>query len=216
MAAHFVKTYDGFLSPLAHHVADWAIPRIPARVTANQVTILGFVCLLVTGLSLYLGGRQRAWLLVAALGLFAHWLTDNLDGALAHVRGSGTQRGFFLDMFLDNVGGIAVTIGLATASYTVPALMVAFYGLFLLQTIMIQFWIILRQRFAMGRFGPDEMKLGLMLLALLTFAHPGSVVHLAGHGLGWFDLAALIFVPLSALAIAVSAIQLYRALDASA
>jgi len=79
-----------------------------------------------------------------------------------------------------------------------------------LHTILSQFWIMFRQEFPVPRVGPDELKIFAVLVAIATFIHRGGIVEIAGHWLGWADMAAAVLIPLYVVHLTVSATRLYR------
>jgi len=88
--------FDAALRPLADRVLD-PLGRMLARsgVTANQVSVVGFVCGVGAGVAVAVGAGM------VALGLFAaNRLCDGLDGAVARAD-EATDLGGFLDITLD-------------------------------------------------------------------------------------------------------------------
>lgn len=69
------------------------------------------------GLAFFLAGFNPIWFLVAELAVVVHWLADHLDGHLARARGLTSDRGLFLDMYLDMVSVTFLFYGIASASY---------------------------------------------------------------------------------------------------
>ncbi len=213
MARPLVKIDPSPLTPLAHRLTRLIILRLPAWVTPNQIT---WLCFLVNGLggaAYYLASFDRRWLFVAIGCLLFHWVGDNLDGELARARQLTSERGFFLDLFLDQLGVTIFALGLAFASYTnlamVMSAIVAYQILFHLTLLQ----IVLRQRFSLGRFGPAEGRFGLIALTLLAYLQPGPVLMVAGTPLGWFDLGVTTATGLALLERALDAVRLYRELE---
>jgi phosphatidylglycerophosphate synthase len=194
-------------------MASAVVARLPAWVTPNQVSAVGIACTIMCGVAFFLAGLNRAWLLLAIVGLVLNWVADNVDGTLARTRGMTSERGFFLDLFLDGLGTLAIALGLAFASYTVPILILLFEIVHLFTVVMIFSWILMRGIFPLGAVGPAEMRVILIALCLLTFFTQGSVLQVGGVGLGWFDLGAVVMIPLGTVQVALSAIRLYRTLE---
>ncbi|MEP6693199.1 MAG: CDP-alcohol phosphatidyltransferase family protein [Chloroflexota bacterium] len=74
-------------------------------VTANTVTVIGFV-LTVVGAALLANGQPAAALVVLLLGT----LSDSIDGQLARASGGGTRFGGFLDSTLDRLSDAALAV----------------------------------------------------------------------------------------------------------
>lgn len=207
----YQKIDNSFLLPLAQRFARWAIPFIPTWVKPNHITVLGFLMIIIASVSFYLASFNKLWLLVAPLPIFLHWLTDNLDGELARARNQTSDRGFFLDLFLDNVGLTAIALGLAFASYTRFELWAVAHMITLLRTILILFWIVLKRQFPLPPTA--EGRFILITLTLLTFYWHGSVLQIGSYYLGWFDLFIVLLLPISFFEMVKSAVELYRQLE---
>ncbi|MEZ5176002.1 MAG: CDP-alcohol phosphatidyltransferase family protein [Acidimicrobiia bacterium] len=78
------------------------------RLTPTVVTILGLV-ITVVGATLIAAGRLSLGAATAGFGT----LLDALDGPLARLQGTATNRGAFLDTISDRFGEIAIWIGIA-------------------------------------------------------------------------------------------------------
>lgn len=212
MPEPLVKIDPSPLTPLARRLARRIIPRLPAWVTPNQITWLCFVVNCFGGLAYLLAGDNRRWLLVAIGCLLVHWVGDNLDGELARARSLASERGFFLDLMLDQLGVTIFAFGLAFSGYTNAALVlstiIAYQILFHLTLMQ----MVLRGRFVLGRFGPAEGRFGLMALTLLGFLMPGPVLALGALSLGWFDLGVATATTLALAERVRDALGLYREL----
>jgi archaetidylinositol phosphate synthase len=208
MARSVTKIDPSPLTPLARALAAWMIPRIPSWVTPNQITVLGLLVNLVCGAAFYLASFNRAWMFVSVLMLVLNWVADNLDGELARA------RGFYLDIVLDQFGVMVVCLGIVFSAfaYDLPLLML-YLLTYPLMTFLTMMHIIMRGRFPLGRLSPAEGRVGLILLALLTYAWPQPLVTLFGHTLGWFELGMSITIPLAIIERVVDSVQLYRELS---
>ncbi len=101
-----------------------------AGVTANSLTVLGFVFALLAGfLFAYIPGREY----LAALAIIASGIMDILDGSVARVTGKVSALGSFSDSTLDRISEVAIFAGIAYAGYTLnSAVIVLALGLSLL------------------------------------------------------------------------------------
>ena len=212
MAEPLVKIDPSPLTPIAQRLARWIIPRLPTWVTPNQITWLCFVVNCFGGLAYLRAGSNRGWLLVAIGCLLVHWVGDNLDGELARARKLTSERGFFLDLILDQLGVTIFALGLAFSGFTNTALVlstiIAYQVLFHITLMQ----MVLRGRFVLGRFGPAEGRFGLMALTALAFLMPGPILSIAGAPLGWFDLGVATATALALAERVRDAIALYREL----
>jgi len=212
MSGSVTKTDPSLLTPIAHRIAAVIIPRLPAWVTPNQVTISGFLCNIVCCAAFFLASFNGAWFALAIACLVANWIADNLDGELARARKLTSERGFYLDLVTDQFGVITVCLGIAFASYTNTVFMLFLLLSYPLLSFLTLMHIVMRQRFPLGRFSPAEGRLLLIVVALLTWYHPGPLLAVAGYPLGWFDvLMPLALVP-TIIEKGGDAIALYREL----
>ena len=69
---------------------QWLAQRMPAWVTSDMLTLVGFLGSLVMATGYCLSNLNLNWLWLSCLGLFINWFGDSLDGSLARVR--NTQR----------------------------------------------------------------------------------------------------------------------------
>jgi len=162
---------------------------------------------------MYLASFNRWWFAIGVGSYFIHWFLDNLDGTLARTRGLTSERGFFLDLFLDALGYSALFLGTAFSSYSVRFPLVALLILVLLRELLMLHWMLLRQRFVMPVIGPSELPAIVLVLVVLTAFWPRNLVRVGNVGFGWFDAAASLTAIAYAIDVAVSAVRLYHSLD---
>jgi phosphatidylglycerophosphate synthase len=170
------------------------LPWVPSRVTPNQVTLTGFSFGAGAALFYALSGLNRQWLILAIAAHLLFWLCDNLDGTLARRRGLTSVRGFFLDLTLDQVAYALIYLGLGISSLILLPLAAAAAVLHLLHVHLIDRWIYLRGAERFGKFGPTELTLVITGSAVLTLIWPGPLLSVAGVGLRWFDLVAIVVI----------------------
>ncbi len=212
MSVHVEKDDPSIFTPLGRRLSARILPFLPHSILPDHVTAIGFAFWLLAGLALYLASFAPVWFLVAAASTFLRWLADELDGELARARDLASERGFFLDFYLDCVGGTAVGFGLASASYTLSPLVIVYTLLYLNGVVLAACSMFLRRRFPLGRFGPSEVQAALIVLSLLCFFRPGSITTIAGVPFSWFDLALLAMFPICFIEWLVTMIRFTRQL----
>lgn len=164
----------------------WMAERTPDWIDPDQLTLLGFVSQLMTGVSYAMAGSNRAWLLAAIGFLILNWFGDGMDGTLARVRQQQRPRyGFYVDHMLDSIGAVALMAGLAFSGYMAPAIAIGLLVLFLLLSIQsyLATYTLGEFRMSFWSFGPTELRLLLILGNLAVF--PGPMVL---HGFRVFDI----------------------------
>ena len=94
----------------------WLAERMPARMTSDQLTFIGFVGAVIVATGYALSNLNLNWLWLASFGFVVNWFGDSLDGSLARVR--NTQRktyGFFIDHNVDVINECIMFAGVGTS-----------------------------------------------------------------------------------------------------
>jgi phosphatidylglycerophosphate synthase len=100
------------------YVIGFILPYIPARVTPDHLTFLGFGGAVLTAVSLALCWYSAAFVTLAVLGLALNWFGDSFDGSLARYRASERPRyGFLIDHAMDLVSTALILVGLGISPY---------------------------------------------------------------------------------------------------
>jgi phosphatidylglycerophosphate synthase len=188
------------------------LPWVPASVTPNQVTLTGFSLGVFAALFYALAGLNHGWLVLAIVAHLLFWFCDNLDGTLARRRGLTSVRGFFLDLTLDQVAYALIYLGLGVSSLILLPLAAAAAVLHLLHVHLIDMWIYLRGEERFGKFGPTELTLVITGSAVLTLIWSGPLLSVAGLGLRWFDLVAIVVIVAASVEFVRSLVLLVRQL----
>ncbi len=170
----------------------WMAERLPEWINSDHLTLVGFLSMILAGLSYWLASRTRVGLVCAVVCLAANWFGDSLDGTIARVRHCQRPRyGFYVDHVLDSLGAFVLLGGLAASGYMTPivaaGLLAAFYLLSIevylatctLCTFRISFW----------RVGPTELRILLAFGSLVLMVHP--FVEVGGRSFLLFDVGAM-------------------------
>ena len=184
------RDQSSLLAPLEKRALLWLAYRIPECVNSDHLTALGFVAMLLTGVSYWLARWNRSALLAGIVCLALNWFGDSLDGTLARVRNRQRPRyGFYVDHITDSIGTTALLGGLAFSTFMSEwiglCLLVAFLlmsiqsylATYTLGTFQLSFW----------KFSPTELRVLLMAgnIALLV---RGPMAQLAGRRFLLFDI----------------------------
>ena len=112
------RDHRSLLSSIEKRALIWLAHRLPASVSSDHLTILGFVSLLAVGLSYWYARFSTIGLLLVIVFFVLNWFGDSLDGTLARVRNRQRPRyGFYIDHVLDACGSVFVFGGLALSGY---------------------------------------------------------------------------------------------------
>lgn len=169
------RVHNSFLATAEKSALIWMAERLPRWVTSDQLTLLGFIAQLATGLCYALAARDRRMLLAAIVCLAVNWFGDSLDGTLARVRQQQRPRyGFYIDHMIDSIGAVAMMGGLALSGIMHPVIAMGLLTAFLLLSI--QSYL---ATYTLGEFhlsfwhlGPTELRILLAVgnLALFKWA----------------------------------------------
>jgi archaetidylinositol phosphate synthase len=106
------------LASLERRALIWLAGRLPAGVSSDHLTVVGFLALLGAGVSYWYGRYSPAGLMLVIPFLILNWFGDSLDGTLARVRNRQRPRyGFYVDHVLDACGSVFIFAGLALSGY---------------------------------------------------------------------------------------------------
>ena len=140
----------------------WLAARMPPWVTSDQLTLLGFMAMILAGASYLLARWHPVGLLLATGCLALNWFGDSLDGTLARVRNRQRPRyGFYVDHIVDSFGALFLMSGLAASGYVdwriATGMLVAFL-LLSIESYLASYTLgIFRLSFA--KFGPTEIRI---------------------------------------------------------
>ena len=201
------------LLPYAKLFAGWIIKFTPTWIKPNQVTVFSFLMTVAAAVFYYCASFNKLWLLLTPLPIILNWLADNLDGELARARNQTSDRGFFLDLFLDNLGLTILALAIGFSSYSIFALWAVAHMISLLRTILILFGIILKKEFVLPTMGPAEGRFILITVTLFGFIWYGSIFQIGDYLLSCFDIFILILIPISGWEMVKSAWGLYHQID---
>jgi phosphatidylglycerophosphate synthase len=193
----------------------WLASRMPAWVSSDHLTLLGFAAMFLAGASYALGRWWSPFLLVVNVWLAVNWFGDSLDGTLARFRNRQRPRyGFYVDHMVDSFGALFLIGGLALSGYmggwVALSLLIAFYLLsvntylatYTLGTFQLSFW----------KFSPTELR--ILLAVGNAYAWTNPTVTLFGAEERFFDVAGIVGVVCMAVVLIASVtrntLALYR------
>ncbi len=201
------------MAKLGYAIARRIEPRLPASVTPNRVTVFGCASMAVAGLAFYLAGLHPIWFVVAEIAVILQFLADHLDGHLARERGLTSDRGLFLDMYLDMVSVICLLYGIACAPYASFQIIVTYLIIVVMRGLVLAHWVHFKQREVLPLFGLADVPVLVGVCAALTWYHPSAVLAVGVLGLGWFDLAAALLACIHLVDVVSQFVALVWALD---
>ncbi|HXB75429.1 MAG TPA: CDP-alcohol phosphatidyltransferase family protein [Candidatus Acidoferrales bacterium] len=191
----------------------WLAIRMPAWVTSDRLTLLGFVAMFFAGVGYWAARWDRRALIGVIAALALNWFGDSLDGTLARVRNRLRPRyGFYVDHISDAIGTFFLMGGLALSSYMSPYIAMGLTIAYFLLSIEVYLttYTIGAFHLSFWSFGPTELRLLLSIgnVALLFL----PVVKLFGRSFLLFDIGGAIGIAGMALMLIWSAVRHTRTL----
>lgn len=175
------RIQQNLLAAKERQLLNWLCARMPAWVTPDQLTSIGFAGSIATFAGYALSSFNLAWLWVAIAGYFINWFGDSLDGSLARYR--KTERpdfGYFVDHSIDSFSNMLIVLGLGLSPFI--QLDTALFGLagYLLMSIHTFLAARVTNEFNLTYLsgGPTEMRLILVAMTVVMF--------IVGPGPEWF------------------------------
>ena len=147
--------------------------RMPAWVTSDMLTFVGFLGALIIATGYALSNLDLRWLWLSCFGLFVNWFGDSLDGSLARVR--NTQRktyGFYIDHNVDVINETIMFVGVGTS----PLVNMSFAMLALSAYFMLSIYVYINchlkgeMKLTYAGMGPTEFRL-LLFIANICFIY---------------------------------------------
>ena len=160
------RIQTSILNPYEKKALVYMAERMPAWVTSDMLTFVGFLGALVMATGYSLSNLNLNWLWLSCLGLFINWFGDSMDGSLARVR--GTQRktyGFFIDHNVDVINETIMFISVGVS----PLVNMSFAMFALVAYLMLSVYVYIdchlkgEMRLTYSGLGPTEFRLLLVI-----------------------------------------------------
>ena len=189
------RTNDILLGPLERPALRWLAAHMPAWVTPDILTTIGFLGGLLIFISYCLTNFSPYFLWLANLGLVINWFGDSLDGTLARYRDIQRPRyGFFIDHTVDAVIEIMIVLGLGLSPYVrFDLAALALIGYLLLSVmVFVQQAVTNEFKISYGKLGPTELRVVVILANTLIFFIGNPVVSLPFGTVSLYNLLAVL------------------------
>ena len=189
---------DILLGPLERPAIAWLVRRMPAWVTPDHLTFLGFFAALLIGVSYWLTNRDPRFLWLANMGFFLNWYGDSLDGSLARFRKiERPQFGFFIDHTVDTISEVFIFLGFGLSPYVSFELAaIALVG-YLCMASLVYITTSVQGKFKIsyGSLGPTEVRVIAMISNTVVFfiGNPILVLPIVGQ-LSLYNLILLVII----------------------
>jgi len=160
----------------------YLVQKIPAWMSSDMLTAIGFVGSIIVFLSFVLGTFiSRYFLLLGILGFMVSWFGDSLDGRIAYYRNKPRKwYGFSLDITVDWLGIILMGGGFIVyaPSYwkIIGFLFVVLYGWEML-TALLRYKVTEQYSIDSGSFGPTEVRILISFMLILEVIVKDSILY---------------------------------------
>ena len=169
------RIQTSILNGIERKALVWMAERMPAWVTSDHLTFVGFIgaCVVATGYAL--SNLNLNWLWLSCLGFVINWFGDSLDGSIARVR--GTQRktyGFFIDHNVDVINETIMFVGVGTSPLVNMTFMMGVLVAYLMLSVYVYIDCHLKgeMRLTYGGLGPTEFRILAILVNLMFIYIP--------------------------------------------
>lgn len=187
------RIQQNFLARHERRLLNWICPRLPAWVTPDQLTTLGFLGAVMVAAGYMLSWIDDEWLGLCLAGYIVNWFGDSLDGSLARWRRiERPNYGYFVDHSVDAVATLLMVGAIGMSPYLrLDVALMAVIGYFLLSIhTFIAAKVVGEFRLSYMAGGPTELRLMLMAMTVtMAFVGPGDI---RGTNFSPFDLFGLI------------------------
>jgi len=181
------RIQQNLLAVAERRLLNWICARLPASVTPDRLTTLGFVGAFVIAAGYVLSLWDVHWLWLSIAGYFVHWTGDSLDGSIARFRKIERPNfGYFIDHSTDALANLIFLAGLGISPYV--RLDIALFALIGYLLLSIHAFLAARvlgeMRLSYLAGGPTELRLILiaMTLLMLFFGNiPSFVDHVSAY-----------------------------------
>jgi len=170
------------LKSLEQKLIVFLVQRIPAAISSDMLTGIGFAGSLIVTAGFVLGKYiDRHWLLLGVAGFAINWFGDSLDGRLAYYRNKPRKwYGFSLDFTIDWLSNIAIGSGYILYVDGLWEMVgfgfVMLYGWAMITTLL-RYRITGKYSIDSGLLSPTEVRVIISLLLILEVIFPGSFLY---------------------------------------
>ena len=169
------RIQTSILNPYEKKILVFLAERMPAWVTSDMLTFVGFLGAVVVATGYALSNLNLNWIWLANLGFVVNWFGDSLDGSLARFR--GTQRkvyGFFIDHNVDVINECIMFAGVGLSPLVNMTFMAGVLVAYLALSVYVYIDCYLKgeHRLTYAGFGPTEFRLVAIVVNCLFMYIP--------------------------------------------
>ncbi len=167
------RIQENFLAKHERRLLNWLCSRLPAWLTPDVLTGIGFGGAMASAIGYVMSNADRNWLWLAIAGYFINWFGDSLDGSVARFRKIERPKfGYFIDHSTDALATVILlgSIGLSPYARLDVLLMVLITYLLLSIHAFLAAKVVDEFRLSYVGAGPTELRLLLVAITLAMYA----------------------------------------------
>jgi archaetidylinositol phosphate synthase len=112
------RIQQNLLAANERRLLNWLCARLPAWMTPDKLTILGFAGSVLIAAGYMLSNLDPKWLWLSIISYGINWFGDSLDGSIARFRKIERPNfGYFIDHSLDALGTSVMLIAIGLSPY---------------------------------------------------------------------------------------------------
>ena len=169
------RIQTSILNPYEKKVLVYLAERMPAWVTSDMLTFVGFLGALIVALGYALSNLDIHWLWLSCFGFFVNWFGDSLDGSLARVRNIQRKTyGFFIDHNIDVINECIMFTGVGLSPLVNMTFMAGVLVAYLALSVYVYIDCYLKgeHRLTYGGLGPTEFRILAIVVNILFMYIP--------------------------------------------
>lgn len=209
------RIQQNILARSERRLLNWLCARLPAWVTPDQLTLVGFAGAVIVAAGYMLSWLDSEWLGLSLAGYVVNWFGDSLDGSIARWRGiERPSYGYFVDHSVDAIATLLMVGSIGASPYMrldVALLGVVGYMLLTVHTFLAA-KVVGEFRLSYLSGGPTELR--LMLMAMTVAMPIVGTGMIAGTSFSPFDLFALFIASILVTLFVVQSVAMARMLRA--
>ena len=169
------RIQTSILNPYEKKILVFLAERMPARVTSDMLTAVGFIGAIIIATGYALSNLDLNWLWLASFGFVVNWFGDSLDGTLARVRNARRETyGFFIDHNVDVINECLMFMGVGLSPLVNMTFMMGVLVAYLMLSVYVYIDCYLKgeHRLTYGGLGPTEFRLLAIIVNTLFIYIP--------------------------------------------
>lgn len=193
------RVIDSITGPLERRVLIWLANHMPAWVTPDTLTAVGFTGTLIVAIGFILSNQTKDMLWLTCAGFIINWFGDSLDGTLARVRHIERPRyGFFIDHSLDAMSVTLIFFSLGASPYVrfgIAAVALVGYLLLSIYTSL-STYVTAEFKISYIYLGPTEVRIIAIISCIWVYFNGTRFIHLLFGDFTFYELVTLILTVL--------------------